>query len=76
MTLKKILTPYLLRRFKRDVLKNLPKRKEVIVRVEMSQKQKDISKLLLKDSLELLASAEKNKNTNLKKVTSALTYLR
>ena len=54
-TLKKVLQPYLLRRFKRDVLKDLPKKKEVIVRVEMCQKQKDLSKLLLRDQLQVLA---------------------
>lgn len=31
------LRPHLLRRFKREVLKDLPMRKEVIIRIEMTQ---------------------------------------
>lgn len=42
----------------------------------MSQKQKDMSKLLLKDTLEALASLERQKGGNLKKCAGTMTYLR
>lgn len=39
--LHELLSPHLLRRLKKDVLKQLPPKKEQIVRVELSPLQKD-----------------------------------
>lgn len=45
--LQTLLKPYILRRFKRDVFKTFPKKKEVILRVELTENQKEISKVLI-----------------------------
>ena len=33
-----MMKPHILRRFKRDVFKNFPKKKEVIIRIEMTRR--------------------------------------
>ena len=40
MKLHELLAPHLLRRLKQDVLKNIPSKRELIVRVELSPMQK------------------------------------
>lgn len=42
-----LLAPHLLRRVKRDVLKQLPPKREQIVRVELSHAQKELYKSIL-----------------------------
>jgi chromodomain-helicase-DNA-binding protein 4 len=59
--LQKALKPHLLRRFKRDVIKDMPKRKEVIVRIEMTPLQRQISKTLLGDTLHIILQAREEK---------------
>ena len=49
-----LLTPHLLRRLKKDVLKNLPPKKEQIVRVEMTDFQREMYKSILAKNLNLL----------------------
>ena len=55
------LRPHLLRRFKREVLKNLPLRKEVIVRIEMTQEQKDMARMIIGKNVEALVALERGK---------------
>ena len=62
--LQESLKPRLLRRFKRDVLKDLPLRKEVMVRIEMTQEQQDLQRSLLEKNLDVLVAFEKGKQTN------------
>jgi len=50
-----LLAPHILRRFKRDVFKSFPKKKEVILRVEMTQKQKVLSKTVIEKNFEVLS---------------------
>ncbi|QDZ23866.1 chromatin remodeling factor [Chloropicon primus] len=64
--LHKLLKPHLLRRMKRDVLKQLPPKKEQIVLVEMSHEQKDVYKALLMENFQLLSSKSKTKVSGLK----------
>ena len=42
-----LLAPHLLRRVKRDVLKQLPPKREQIIRVELSPAQKDLYRAIL-----------------------------
>ena len=63
--------PHILRRFKRDVFKNFPKKKEVIIRIEMTRRQKQLSKLIIKKNYDELQKFEKNKNTVKVSVKSA-----
>lgn len=52
--LHKMLAPHLLRRVKKDVLKEMPPKKELILRVELSSKQKEYYKAILTRNYELL----------------------
>ncbi|GAB4854668.1 hypothetical protein Ancab_023251 [Ancistrocladus abbreviatus] len=52
--LHKMLAPHLLRRVKKDVMKDLPPKKELILRVELSSKQKEYYKAILTRNYELL----------------------
>ncbi|KAM7276909.1 hypothetical protein ACFE04_018775 [Oxalis oulophora] len=47
LRLHKMLAPHLLRRVKKDVMKELPPKKELILRVELSSKQKEYYKAIL-----------------------------
>ena len=49
-----LLIPHLLRRLKKDVLKNLPPKKEQIVRVEMTEAQREMYKSILAKNFHLL----------------------
>ncbi|KAL2926136.1 CHD3-type chromatin-remodeling factor PICKLE [Bienertia sinuspersici] len=49
-----MLAPHLLRRVKKDVLKEMPPKKELILRVELSSKQKEYYKAILTRNYELL----------------------
>jgi SNF2 family DNA or RNA helicase len=53
-----------LRRFKRDVFTSFPKKKEIILRVEMSKKQKVLSKCLIEKNFEELVELEKKKSNS------------
>ncbi|KAJ0984869.1 hypothetical protein J5N97_003225 [Dioscorea zingiberensis] len=53
--LHKMLAPHLLRRVKKDVMKDLPPKKELILRVELSGKQKDYYKAILTRNYQVLA---------------------
>ncbi|KAI7995163.1 CHD3-type chromatin-remodeling factor PICKLE [Camellia lanceoleosa] len=53
--LHKMLAPHLLRRVKKDVMKELPPKKELILRVELSSKQKEYYKAILTRNFEILA---------------------
>ncbi|KAJ8751693.1 hypothetical protein K2173_025859 [Erythroxylum novogranatense] len=52
--LHKMLAPHLLRRVKKDVMKELPPKKELILRVELSSKQKDYYKAILTRNYQIL----------------------
>ncbi|TNV87148.1 hypothetical protein FGO68_gene5800 [Halteria grandinella] len=64
--LQALLRPHILRRFKRDVFKHFPKKKEVILRVEMTAKQKLVSKSILEQNFEALSQFEKKNNSGVK----------
>ncbi|CAM8893801.1 unnamed protein product [Rhodiola kirilowii] len=49
-----MLAPHLLRRVKKDVLKELPPKKELILRVELSSKQKEYYKAILTRNYQIL----------------------
>lgn len=53
--LHNLLSPHLLRRLKKDVLQQLPPKKEQIVRVELSNLQRDVYKQILTQSYKVLA---------------------
>lgn len=53
--LHKMLAPHLLRRVKKDVMRELPPKKELILRVELSALQKEYYKAILTRNYELLA---------------------
>lgn len=53
--LHKMLQPHLLRRVKKDVMKDLPPKKELILRVELSSKQKEYYKAILTRNYQILA---------------------
>lgn len=53
--LHKMLAPHLLRRVKKDVMKDLPPKKELILRVELSPVQKDYYKAILTRNYQLLS---------------------
>ncbi|OWM86763.1 hypothetical protein CDL15_Pgr015799 [Punica granatum] len=52
--LHKMLAPHLLRRVKKDVMKELPPKKELILRVDLSSKQKEYYKAILTRNYQLL----------------------
>ncbi|XP_052209681.1 CHD3-type chromatin-remodeling factor PICKLE-like [Diospyros lotus] len=52
--LHKMLAPHLLRRVKKDVLTEMPPKKELILRVELSSKQKEYYKAILTRNYEIL----------------------
>ncbi|XP_076940431.1 CHD3-type chromatin-remodeling factor PICKLE-like [Bidens hawaiensis] len=52
--LHKMLAPHLLRRLKKDVMKKLPPKKELMIRVELSSKQKEYYKAILTRNYQLL----------------------
>ncbi|XP_022881610.1 CHD3-type chromatin-remodeling factor PICKLE-like [Olea europaea var. sylvestris] len=54
LRLHKMLAPHLLRRVKKDVMKELPPKKELILRVELSSKQKEYYKAILTRNYETL----------------------
>ena len=74
------LRPHLLRRLKRDVLRNLPRKKELIVRVHLTQRQREIYRLVLTRNYEALQELDRNKRgqskVSVKSLCSVLTYLR
>ena len=51
-----LLSPHLLRRLKKDVLKQLPPKKEQIVRVEMTEAQREMYKSILARNFHLLVT--------------------
>ncbi|KAH7280823.1 hypothetical protein KP509_36G015700 [Ceratopteris richardii] len=53
--LHKMLAPHLLRRVKKDVMKDLPPKKELILRVELSALQKEYYKAILTRNYQLLS---------------------
>lgn len=53
--LHKMLAPHLLRRVKKDVMKDLPPKKELILRVDLSSKQKEYYKAILTRNYQLLS---------------------
>ncbi|KAK8943573.1 CHD3-type chromatin-remodeling factor PICKLE [Platanthera guangdongensis] len=53
--LHKLLAPHLLRRLKKDVMKDLPPKKELILRVDLSVKQKEYYKAILTRNYQILA---------------------
>ncbi|KAK7348209.1 hypothetical protein VNO80_22759 [Phaseolus coccineus] len=59
--LHKVLRPFLLRRLKSDVEKGLPPKKETILKVGMSQMQKQYYKALLQKDLEVVNSGGERK---------------
>ncbi|KAL4022127.1 hypothetical protein IC575_015850 [Cucumis melo] len=54
LRLHRMLAPHLLRRVKKDVMKDLPPKKELILRVELSSKQKEYYKAILTRNYQLL----------------------
>ncbi|KAH1119521.1 hypothetical protein GLYMA_17G217300v4 [Glycine max] len=54
LRLHKMLAPHLLRRLKKDVMKELPPKKELILRVELCSKQKEYYKAILTRNYQIL----------------------
>ncbi|KAL2318030.1 hypothetical protein Fmac_031906 [Flemingia macrophylla] len=54
--LHKLLAPHLLRRMKKDVMTELPPKQELILRVELSSKQKEYYKAILTRNYEILTA--------------------
>jgi chromodomain-helicase-DNA-binding protein 4 len=79
-TLYQHLGCHLLRRRKKDVLKNFPKKKEVLIHTYLTKRQRQIYKLIFLKNYEALNLLEKswNKNTkvSLRNVNNVLMYLR
>ena len=79
-TLHKHLGWHLLRRRKKDVLKSLPKKKEVLISTYLTKRQRQIYKLIFMKNYEALTFLEKNSNkktqVSLKSATNILMYLR
>lgn len=66
MHLVKVLRPFLLRRLKSDVEKGLPPKKETILKVGMSQLQKQYYRALLQKDLEVVnAGGERKRLLNI-----------
>jgi len=64
--ISKVLRPFLLRRLKSDVEKGLPPKKETILKVGMSQMQKQYYKALLQKDLEVVnAGGERKRLLNI-----------
>ena len=62
----KVLRPFLLRRLKSDVEKGLPPKKETILKVGMSQMQKQYYRALLQKDLEVInAGGERKRLLNI-----------
>jgi chromodomain-helicase-DNA-binding protein 4 len=53
--LHKMLAPHLLRRVKKDVMKELPPKKELILRVELSALQKEYYRAILTRNYQILS---------------------
>lgn len=65
-TFAKVLRPFLLRRLKSDVEKGLPPKKETILKVGMSQMQKQYYRALLQKDLEVInAGGERKRLLNI-----------
>lgn len=58
--LHEMLTPHVLRRVKKDVLKQLPPKKELILRVELTPLQKEYYRRVLTKSFPVLAAGGKS----------------
>ncbi|CAI2386132.1 unnamed protein product [Moneuplotes crassus] len=79
-TLHTHLGKHLLRRRKKDVLKNLPRKKEVLIHSYLTKRQRQIYKLIFMKNYEglqvLEKSSKKNTKVSLRSSTNILTYLR
>lgn len=56
-SLQKLISPYILRREKKDVLPELPKKEEIIVPIELSSEEREIYEKIRENALELLKDA-------------------
>lgn len=70
--LRKKISPFILRRIKRDVLKDLPEKTETILRVEMSDRQKQLYLAYREQTLQMLEDGRQS----LMNVLAQLTRLR
>ncbi|XP_024004425.1 CHD3-type chromatin-remodeling factor PICKLE [Eutrema salsugineum] len=62
--LHKMLAPHLLRRLKKDVLKGIPPKKELILRTDLSSKQREIYKAIITRNYKILAKSGGAKVSN------------
>lgn len=60
--LKTLIKPFILRRMKNQVLKELPSRTDINVHVELSAKEQDFYEALRRNAVDNIASASKNAN--------------
>ena len=77
--LKQLIQPFYLRRLQKDVLENLTSKKEIIVHISLTQKQRKIYKLILEKNFETMSLIDRNQPQriiSLKSATNVLSYLR
>jgi len=74
--LKKLIRPFILRRLKSDVLKELPSRTEITLRVQPSPEEAVMYGALRRQALERIANSETDKGQQHIKVLAEITKLR
>ena len=74
--LRALVSPFILRRTKRDVAPELPSRTEVVHRVELSQAEQDLYEAAAREARRALAKRRKDDNGRTAQVLAELTRLR
>ena len=79
-SIKELLQPHLLRRLKENVLENFPLKKEIIVPIDLTRRQRKIYKCIFKKNFEYLSLLDKQSKTkrpiSLRAANNILLYLR
>ena len=75
-TLKKLISPFMLRRLKRDVLTELPPRTEITIRVDAGPEEVALYEALRLEAVEQLASSKQDPNQQRFQVLASITKLR
>ncbi len=74
--LRKLISPFILRRLKRDVLTELPPRTEITIRVEPNPEETALYEALRTEAVEQLSSKDLNPNQQRFQVLASITKLR
>lgn len=74
--LQKLITPFILRRIKSDVLDELPPKTEIVRKIELSDEEKVFYEALRRQALQNIETNEDNKGTKHLKVLAEITKLR